>query len=55
MGTNKVVVVVVVVERETLHTWMIFYFLYSRQYLKKFVKWGSGSLDFYLLVRVISS
>ena len=45
---------IIIRQRQTLHTWMIFNFLYSRIF-EKVVKWGSGSFEFYLLVRVISS
>ena len=38
-------------QRQTLHTWIIFY--YSRQYFEQVLKWDSGSFEFYLLVCVI--
>ena len=55
LGTNKVVVVVAasIRQRQTLHTWMILYFFIFPPIFEKVVKWGSGSFEFYLLVRVI--
>ena len=64
LGTNKVLLLllslqafIIIRQRQTLHTWMILYFLYSQPgfppIFEKVVKWGSGSFEFYLLVRVI--
>ena len=62
LGTNKVVVVVVVAaiihcySTETDITHMDdFLFFILPPIFGKVVQWGSGSFDFYLLVRVISS
>ena len=63
LGTNKVVVVVAAVaasipyySTETGITHMDdFLFFIFPPIFKKVVKWGSGSFEFYLLVRVISS
>ena len=66
LGTNKVVVVVVVVvvvdvsihyystETDITHMDDFLFFIFPPIF-KKVVKWGSGSFEFYLLVRVISS
>ena len=64
LGTNKVVVVVVVVvaaiiyyystETDITHVDDFPFFIFP-PIVEKVVKWGSGSFEFYLLVRVISS
>ena len=57
LGTNKVVLLqafIIIRQRQTLHPAMdhslFFMFLLI---FEKVVKWGSGSFEFYLLVRVI--
>ena len=64
LGTNKVVVVVVVVVAASIHYYSTetditntddSLFSIFPPILEKVVKWGSGSFEFYLLVRVISS
>ena len=56
LGTNRVVVVAESIrQRQTLHTWMILYFFVFPPIFEKVVKRGSGSFEFYLLVRVITS
>ena len=61
LGTNKVVVVVVVVaasihyystETDITHMDDSLFFIFPPIF-EKVVKWGSGSFEFYLLVRVI--
>ena len=64
LGTNKVVVVVVVVVAGSIHYYSTetdithmddsLFFIFPPIF-EKVVKWGSGSFEFYLLVRVISS
>ena len=62
LGTNKVVVVVVVAasihyystETNITHMEDFLFFIFPPIF-EKVVKWGSGSFEFYLLVRVISS
>ena len=40
---------IIIRQRQTLHTWMIFYFLYSRQYLKKLLNGAAVHLSFICL------
>ena len=62
LGTNKVVVVVLVAavihnystETDITHMDDSLFFIFPPIF-EKVVKWGSGSFEFYLLVRVISS
>ena len=62
LGTNKVVVVVVVAaiihyystETYITHVDDFLFFIFPPIF-EKVVKWGSGSFEFYLLVRVIYS
>ena len=64
LGTNKVVVVVVVVVAASIHYYSTetdithmddFLFFIFPPIFEKVVKWASGSSEFYLFVRVISS
>ena len=64
LGTNKVVVVVELllllqayafgIDRHYTHGWFCILFIFPPIF-EKVVKWGTGSFEFYLLVRVISS